>query len=192
MSDLLNNIKTFLDEAIVSEQNTMDIYIKLTKAYEELPNEKSKDIAGLYVQNFFQAIRDIKNRKAELENERFHITSRIAKNAISRWNEAIKKIPQKDESDLEGIYTWHVSNYEMVPNFTDIHHPLFRKEAVRLVGAGFDLAFNTDRGVGRIIVENNEFIIELSQYMKKTQIQKGTLDEVIDWIVCFYDGGSRI
>ena len=191
MSDLLKNIKTLLDEAIVSEKNTMNTYVKLTKAYEGLQNEKAKDVAGLHVQNFFPAMQDIKDRITEMETERFHIVSKIAKNAISRWKEAIKKIPQKDESDdesdLKGIDTWHVSNCEMVPNFTDIHNPLFREEAARLIDAGFDLAFNTDHGVGRIIVADNGFVIELSRYMKTTQIEKTTLDEVLDWIVYFYN-----
>lgn len=190
MSDLLNNIKILLDEAIASENNTMNVYISLTTAYGGLPNEKSKDVAGLYVQNFFPAIQDIKNRITELENERFHIVSKIAKNAISRWNEAIKKIPRKNEFDLEGIKTWYISNYEMLPEPTEVHKALFREEAARLLDSGFYLAFNTNRGVGRVIVADGGFVIELPRHMKKTQIEKATLDEVLDWIIHFYENGD--
>lgn len=108
-------------------------------------------------------------------------------NMTNKWKDAIKKIPQKDEFELEGIKTWHINNFEMIPNSGDMHEPLFREEAVKLLAAGFDLAINDENGVGSIIVTNDGFDIELWQYNKKKVIHKKTLDEVLDWIIYFYD-----
>lgn len=109
-------------------------------------------------------------------------------NMINKWEESIKKIPQKDEFELEGIKTWHINHFEMIPNSDGIHEPLFREEAAKLLAAGFDLAINDDNGVGSIIVTKNGFEIELWQYNKKKVIYKKALDEVLNWIIYFYDG----
>lgn len=109
-------------------------------------------------------------------------------NMTDKWEESIKKIPEKDEFELEGIKTWHINHFEMIPNSSDIHEQLFREEAVKLLAAGFDLAFNDQNGVGSILVTNDGFDIELWQHNKKKVIYKKTLDEVLDWIIYFYDG----
>jgi len=109
---------------------------------------------------------------------------------INKWDEAIKKIPQKDEFELEGIESWHISKCEMIPNSTDIHSQLFREEAIKLIASGFDLAFNTGHGVGNIRVVDNGFTIELWQNKKKTEIHKNTLNNVLDWIISFYKDGD--
>ena len=105
----------------------------------------------------------------------------------NKWKESIKKIPQKDEFELEGIKNWHINNFEMIPNSDGMHEPLFREEAVKLLATGFDLAINDENGVGSILVANDGFDIELWQYNKKKVIHKKTLDEVLDWIIYFYD-----
>lgn len=105
----------------------------------------------------------------------------------NKWEESIKKIPQKDEFELEGIKNWHIYQFEMIPNSEGIHEQLFREEAVKLLAAGFDLAINVEHGVGSICVTNDGFAIELWQYNKKKVIYKKTLDEVLDWIIYFYD-----
>jgi hypothetical protein len=107
-------------------------------------------------------------------------------NMANKWEESIKKIPQKDEFELEGIKTWHINHSEMIPNSEYIHEQLFREEAVKLLAKGFDLAFNDDNGVGSIHVTDDGFDIELWQYYKKKVIHKKTLDEVLDWIIYFY------
>lgn len=111
-------------------------------------------------------------------------------NMINKWEESIKKIPQKDEFELEGIKTWHINHSEMIPNSNseDMHGQLFREEAVKLLDAGFELAINDENGVGSIRVTNDGFDIEIWQYNKKKVIHKKTLDEVLDWIIYFYDG----
>lgn len=194
MSDLLKNINVLLADAIASEKSTMDIYARLEKAYEGLRNEKFADVVGLHKPNLFVFMRNIGTNIEELNSLKFAIESRLndkdkeeLKNMIDKWNESIKKIPQKDEFTLEGIETWHISRYEMNPNYADTHSPLFKEEAVKLIASGFDLAFNTSHGTGSIHVEDNVFMIELWQYMKKTEIYKDTLDEVLDWIAYFYD-----
>ena len=109
-------------------------------------------------------------------------------NMTNKWKEAIKKIPRKDEFELEGIKNWHISHRsEMIPNSAGIHEQLFREEAVKLLAAGFDLAINAEHGTGSIFVKNDGFVIELWQYNKKKVIYKKTLDEVLDWIIYFYD-----
>lgn len=106
----------------------------------------------------------------------------------NNWKEAIKQIPRKDEFELEGIKNWHISsNFEMIPNSAGIHEQLFRDEAIKLLAAGFDLAINTENGVGSIRVTKVGFDIELWQYNKKRVLHKETLDEVLDWIIYFYD-----
>lgn len=106
---------------------------------------------------------------------------------VDKWEESIKIIPQKDKFELEGIKTWHICHFEMVPNPKDIHGPLFREEAFKLLATGFDLAINDECGVGSIRVTNDGFEIESWQYKKKKIIHKKTLDEVLDWIIYFYD-----
>jgi hypothetical protein len=105
----------------------------------------------------------------------------------NKWKESIKKIPQKNEFELEGIKTWHINHSEMIPNYENIHDRLFREEAVKLLDAGFDLAVNDENGVGSIRVTDDGFVVELWQYNKKKVIYKKTLDEVLDWIIYFYD-----
>jgi len=194
MSDLLNSINILLAEAIASENDTINIYARLEKAYEGLGNEKFTDVAGLHKPNLFVFIRNIKTSMEELNNLKFAIESRIAdkdkkesKDRTNKWNESIKKIHQNDEFTLEGIETWHISRYEMNPNSKDMHSPLFREEAVKLIASGFNLAFNFSHGTGSIHATDNWFTIELWQYMKKTEICKNTLDEVLDWLIYFYD-----
>lgn len=106
---------------------------------------------------------------------------------MNKWEESIKKIPQKDEFELEGIKNWHIYDFEMIPNSEGLHDKLFREEAVKLLVAGFDLAINADHGVGSILKKNDEFVIELWQHNKKKVIHKKTLDEVLDWIIYFYE-----
>jgi hypothetical protein len=198
MSDLLNRINALIDEVIASENNTMSVYAKLAEAYEELGNEKFTDVAGLYKPNFFVFMRDTRANIEELDNIQFAIEGRIvekekkeSEDVISRWNKAIEKIPQKDEFTLEGIETWHINNYEMVANNIDMQNPLFKEETVRLIASGFNLAFNMDRGTGNIHITKDGlatvFTIELWKYMKKENIYKETLDEVIDWMIHFYE-----
>lgn len=112
---------------------------------------------------------------------------------VNKWEESIKKIPQKDEFELEGIKTWHIYQHEMIPNFRGTHEQLFREEAVKLLATGFDLAINDEYGVGSIRVTNDGFIIELWQHNNKKVIHKETLDELLDWIIYFYDnkGGDK-
>jgi hypothetical protein len=108
-------------------------------------------------------------------------------NMVNKWKESIKKIPQKDKFELKGIKNWHINHFEMIPNAEGIHEQLFREEAVKLLAAGFDLAINVEHGVGSICITKDEFVIELWQYNKKKLIHKKTLDEVLDWIIYFYD-----
>lgn len=197
MSELLKNINILLADAIQSEHNTMTIYTKLVKAYEELGNEKFEDVAGLYKPNLFMTMQDIKNHVENLESLKFSIESRLtekekkeSENIINKWNKSIEIIPLKDEFSLEGIETWHVSHYEMIPNSTEIHSPLFKEDALKLLAAGFNLAINDELGTGSIIVTNDGFDIELWQHMNKKIIHKKTLDDVLDWLISFYDEGK--
>jgi hypothetical protein len=207
MSDLLKNINILLDEAIASEYSSLNVYVRLTEAYEGLENEKFADVVGLRKPNFFSVVIDKKNWIDELKNIKFHIESKISLDNIkchieskmsdkdrrdleykeSRWKESIGKIHQKDEFALEGIETWYISNYEMIPNYADVQTPLFREEARKLVASGFNLGFNCSNGTGSVFATDCGFVIELWQHMKKTAICKGTLDEVVDWIIHFYD-----
>ena len=106
---------------------------------------------------------------------------------MNTWNESIKKIPRKDEFELEGIKNWHICHFEMIPNGGGIHEQLFREEAFKLLSSGFNLAINTEKGVGSIHVLKDGFMIELWQYNKKKEIYKKTLDEILDWIIYFYE-----
>lgn len=194
MSDLLKRIYIMLDEVIASELNTLNIYARLAEAYEGLDNEKSIDVAGLYKPNFFVFMNYINAHEGELNSIKFAVESRIAEKHkrdseinMCRWKENIGKIPQKDEFTLEGIETWYISHFEMIPNYEAIHSQLFREEARKLVASGFNLAFNRSNGTGSIFASDCGFTIELWQHMKKTVICKSTLDEVIDWIIHFYD-----
>ena len=196
MSDLLKSIDTLLDEAIVSERNSLNIYAKLTEAYEGFINEKFADVVGLHRPNFLTSMIDINNRICELERAKFAVESRISdkdrrdsQNKENRWKESTAKIPQKDEFTLEGIETWHISQFEMNPNYADMHNPLLREEAVKLVASGFSLAFNFSHGTGSILETECGFAIELWQNRKKMTICKDSLDEVIDWIIYFSDQG---
>jgi hypothetical protein len=196
MSDLLRNIKILLDDAIVSERKTASIYVMLNEAREGLVNEKFVDVAGLKMPNFLISLPDIKERLDGLESMKFAVEMRIedknrkdSEKKEIKWKESTAKIRQKDEYTLEGIETWYVSHYEMLPNYGDIHNPLFREEARKLVASGFDLAFNCSHGTGSVIATDGGFIIELWQYMNKTAMCKNTLDEVIDWIIYFYENG---
>jgi hypothetical protein len=196
MSDLLRNIKILLDDAIVSERKTASIYVMLNEAREGLVNEKFVDVAGLKMPNFLISLPDIKERLDGLESMKFAVEMRIedknrkdSEKKEIRWKESTAKIRQKDEYTLEGIETWYISHYEMFPNYGDIHSPLLREEARKLVASGFDLAFNCSYGTGSVIATDGGFIIELWQYMNKTAMCKNTLDEVIDWIIYFYENG---
>lgn len=197
MSDLLHRMSDLTRKAIESETNTANLYFELNKAYEEIGNEKFTDVVGLHRPNFHVLMLDIKNHTDILNQNKFAVDLRIDdiaekenKKLIERWNESIKKIPQKDDSSLEGIETWHVSHHEMIPNSAEMHNPLFREEAVKLLAAGFDLAINDDFGTGSILVSNDGFDIELWQYNNKKVIHKKTLDEVIDLLINFYEKGK--
>ena len=194
MSDLLDRIADLTREAIDSETKTANLYFDLIKAYDELGNEKFKDVVGLHRPNISVFILDIKNHTDALLNNKFAVESRIDDKAekerkilIEEWNEAIKKIPQKDEYTLEGIKTWHVSSFEMVPDSTGTREPIFKEEMVRLIAAGFRLAINDEFGTGSIRVEENGFTIELWQYSNQKIVHKDTLDEVVDWLTNFYE-----
>ena len=52
---------------------------------------------------------------------------------MNKWNESIKKIPQKDEFELEGIKNWYIHHFEMIPNTAGMHEQLFREEAIKLL-----------------------------------------------------------
>ncbi len=197
MSDLLQRIGDLTRKAIESEANTANLYLELSKAYEEIGNEKFADVAGLHRPNLHFFINDITNHTDILKQNKFAIESRIDdiaekenKKLLERWNECIKKIPQKDEFSLEGIETWHVFHYEMIPNSIEMHNPLFREEAIKLIASGFNLAINDDHGTGSIIVTNEGFDIELWQHNKKKVIHKKTLDEVLDYLIYFYEHGN--
>jgi len=84
MSELLNNIKGLLDEAIESEHNLMNIYARLTRAYDGLGKEKFADVAGLKKPNFFTFIREGKVNKEELENIKFAVETQIKNNEDRR------------------------------------------------------------------------------------------------------------
>lgn len=105
----------------------------------------------------------------------------------NKWEDAIKKIPQIDEYELEGIKHWRISDFEMIPIYDGIHEKSFREEAARLIDAGFNLAINTENGVGSVLVRDDGFTIELWQYNNKRLIHKASLDEVLDWVIYFYD-----
>lgn len=194
MTDLLGDIKNLLDEAIASERKTMDIYVRLNEASEGLINEKFIDVAGLDRLNFIIFATYIKAHLNELEIIKFHVEMRIAdrdkrnsEKKESEWKKLTEKIPQKDEFTLEGIDAWYISHGEMAPNKEYMHSPLFREEAVKLVASGFNLVFNTDHGVGSILVADDGFTIELYKNMKRTTIHKNTMDEVLDWMIYFYE-----
>ncbi len=122
--------------------------------------------------------------KTDIEHDNVMETE---KEKINRWNESIKKIPQKDEYELEGIKNWNIYDFKMVPNSSGMQEELFRDEGVRLLDAGFDLAINTEYGVGDVHVLKDRFRIELWQNDKKKDIYKDTLGEVLDWIIYFYE-----
>ncbi len=194
MSDLLERIADLTRSAIESESKTANIYLELDKAYEELGNEKFEDVVGLNRPNVHVFILDIKNHTDILLNNKFAVKSRTDDEAekerkilIEEWNEAIKKIPQRDEYTLEGIKTWHISSFGMVPDGTSVREPLFKEEMVKLIASGFRLAINDEFGTGSIHVKESGFTIVLWQYNHQKIIHKGTLDEVVDWLINFYE-----
>ena len=87
MTELLNNIKGLLDEAIEYEHNLMNTYAKLTRTYDGLGNEKFADVAGLKKPNFFEFMRGEKVNKEELENIKFAIETQIKHNEDRRKKE---------------------------------------------------------------------------------------------------------
>lgn len=196
----LVDIKDQLQNTINLLNNVIDQEFELHNAFEDLiENAKASEIAGIKRPNLYPFINMIKMQKESLETIKFHVECQIEDNRrdrddqknreidMTRWEESIKKIPQKNEFVLEGIEAWHISMHEMIPNSTDIHNQLFREEAAKLIACGFDLGFNIDHGVGHILVTDNGFIIELWQSTKRTKIYKNTLDEVLDWIIYFYE-----
>ncbi len=194
MSDLLNRIANLTHDAIESEAKTMNLYFELNKAYEELGNEKFSDVVGLYRPNLTTFMIDITNHTEILSNNKFNVELRIDEKAErerkkweEEWKECIKKIPQKDDCNLEGIKTWQVSHYEMIPRSTDMKNPLIKEEMIKLIAAGFRLGINSDYGTGSIRVEDNGFKIDLWQWNKNKIIHKNTLDEVIQWLTNFYE-----
>ena len=91
---------------------------------------------------------------------------------MNKWNESIKKIPQKDEFELEGIKNWYIHDFEMIPNTAGMHEQLFREEAIKLLSAGFNLAINVEHGVGSVHALKDGFMVELWQYNKKKRYIK--------------------
>jgi len=194
MSDLLRRIANLTRDAIESEAKTLNLYFELNKAYEELVNEKFKDVVGLNRPNLTTFMLDIKNHTEILNINKFAVDSRIddkaekeRKKLKEQWNECIKKIPQKDDYNLEGIKTWHVSQFEMVPETISTREPIFKEEMIKLIAAGFRLGFNDEFGTGSIRVEDNGFAIELWQWNKQKIIHKNTIDEVIVWLTNFFE-----
>ncbi len=194
MSDLLKRIADLTRGAIESEAKTMNLYFELNKAYEELVNEKFKDVVGLNRPNLTIFMLDIKNHTEILSNNKFAVESRIDEKAEKErkkweeeWNDCIKKIPQKDEYNLEGINTWRISQFQMVPDGISVREPLFKEEMIKLIAAGFRLGFNDEFGTGNIRVEDNGFTIELWQWNKQKIIHKNTIDEVIIWLTNFFE-----
>ena len=134
MSDLLKRIADLTHNAIESEAKTMNLYFELNKAYDELGNEKFTDVVGLHRPNLHTFMLEIKNHTDILSNNKFAVESRIDEKAEKQrkkwkeeWNECIKKIPQKDEFYLEGIKTWHVSQFEMVPDTISTREPIIQR-----------------------------------------------------------------
>lgn len=80
MSELLNYIKSLLDDVIEYENNMMSAYARLNKACEGLQNEKFTDVAGLKTPNFVIFMQEIKERKDELENIKFVVETQIKNN----------------------------------------------------------------------------------------------------------------
>ena len=194
MSELLTRIANLTRDAIESEARTMNLYFELNKAYDELGNEKFNDVIGLHRPNLHTFMLDIKNHTEVLSNNKFSVESRIDEKAEKErkkleelWKESIKKIPQKDEYYLEGIKTWHVSQFEMVPETISTREPIFKEEMIKLIAAGFRLGINDEFGTGNIRVEDNGFAIELWQWNKQKIVHKNTIDEVIEWLTNFFE-----
>ncbi len=194
MSDLLKRIAELTLSTLESEAKTMNLYFELNKAYDELVNEKFKDVVGLHRPNIHIFMLDVKNHIDILSNNRFAVESRIDEKAQKErkkleeeWKELIKKIPQKDDYNLEGIKTWHVAQFEMVPETISTREPIFKEEMIKLIAAGFRLGFNDEFGTGNIRVEGNGFKIELWQWNKQIIIHKNTIDDVIVWLTNFFE-----
>lgn len=194
MSDLLKRIADLTRGAIESEARTLNLYFELNKAYDELGNEKFADVVGLYRPNLHAFMLDITNHTEVLSNNKFAVDSRIDEKAEKErkkweeeWKECIKKIPQKDDYNLEGIKTWHISQFEMIPVTISTREPLFKEEMIKLIAAGFRLGFNDEFGTGSIRVEDDGFAIELWQWNKKTIVHKNTIDDVIVWLTNFFE-----
>lgn len=194
MSDLLNRIANLTRDAIESEAKTLNLYFELNKAHDELGNEKFADVVGLHRPNLHAFMLDITNHIEILSNNKFAVDSRIddkaekaRKKLEEEWNECTKKIPQKGEYYLEGIKTWHVSQFQMVPDTVSTREPLFKEEMIKLIDAGFRLGFNDEFGTGSIRVEDSGFAIELWQWNKQKIIHKNTIDEVIAWLANFFE-----
>lgn len=194
MSDLLTRIANLTKDAIDSEAKILNLYFELNKAYEEIGDEKFDDVVGIHRPNLHAFMIDTTNHIEILSNNKFVVESSIDKKAEKarkkleeEWEELVKKIPQKDEYYLEGIKTWHVSQYTMVPDGVSIREPLFKEEMIKLVAAGFRLAINDNFGTGNIRVEDNGFAIELWQWNKQKIIHKNTIDEVIIWLTNFFE-----
>lgn len=84
MSELLKYINGILDEAIESENNLMNIYVRLIRSYEGLEKEKFEDVAGLKKPNFFAFMHDGRSNKEELEVIKFAIEAKIKNNEERR------------------------------------------------------------------------------------------------------------
>lgn len=196
----LAEIRDMLQSTTDTIENVIALDIKLNQSYEELMSTaKAAEVAGLHRPNVFPMIQQLKEQKEALDSLKFAVECHmedaeksIEKAKEDRWAECIKKIPQKDEFELEGIKNWRISQFAMIPNSAGLHEKSFREEAYKLLASGFDLAFNTDHGVGSIRKANDDiikdgFFIEFWQDLKKKDIYKKTLDEVLDWIIYFYD-----
>ena len=96
MTELLGNIKNLLDEAIESEHNLMNIYARLSRAYDGLGNGRFADVAGLKRPNFFPFIHEGKVNKEELENIKFAVETQIKNNEERRKKDEIGKRRNRD------------------------------------------------------------------------------------------------
>ncbi len=194
MSDLLKRISDLTSDVIESEARTTSLYFELNKAYGELLNEKFEDVVGLHVPNLTIFMLDIKNHTEILSNSKFALNSRMddmaekeRKKLKEQWNECITKIPQKDEYNLEGINTWRISQFQMVPDGISMRKPLFKEEMIKLIAAGFRLGFVDEYGTGSIHIEDNGFTIELWKWSRQKIIHKNTIDDVIIWLTNFFE-----
>jgi hypothetical protein len=92
MPGLLNTINGLLEKATEQQNNLMNTYAQLNKAYEGLQKEKFVDVAGLKRPNFFVFIQDVHEHKEEFENIKFTVETQIKNNEERRKKEIEKQL----------------------------------------------------------------------------------------------------